>query len=192
MITLIAAMGLFASASQAIPIIHSAHLTGPAENPPNASPGIGDGLVSFDPIAHVLAVSVTFTGLSAPTTVAHIHCCVDPPGTAGVATTTPTFPGFPAGVLAGNYSVTLDTLDAGTWNPAFITAHGGTPAGAEAFFGAGYIAGQSYLNIHTSAFPLGEIRGFLAPVPEPESWALFLGGLVLMGLLARRRKAVAT
>ena len=65
MIILIAAMGLFASASYAIPIIHSAHLTGPAENPPNASPGIGDGLVSFDPIAHVLAVSVTFTGLSA-------------------------------------------------------------------------------------------------------------------------------
>jgi hypothetical protein len=186
-----AAMAMFAATSQAIPIIHSAHLTGPAENPPNESAGIGDTVVSFDPTAHLLGVIVTFSGLGAGTTVAHIHCCVDAPGTAGVATTTPTFPDFSAGVLAGNYSVTLDTLDAGTWNPAFIAAHGGTPAGAEAFFAAGYIAGQSYLNIHTSDFPLGEIRGFLAPVPEPQSWALFLGGLVLMGLIARRRRAVA-
>jgi hypothetical protein len=79
----------------------------------------------------LLGVSVTFSGLLTGTTVAHIHCCVDPPGIAGIATTVPTFLDFPAGVLSGSYNVTLDTLAASTWNPAFITAHGGTPAGAE-------------------------------------------------------------
>jgi hypothetical protein len=43
-----------------------------------------------------------------------------------------------------------------------VTANGGTTAGAEAALLAGLEAGQAYLNIHTTMFPGGEIRGFLA------------------------------
>ena len=49
-------------------------------------------------------------------------------------------------------------------------------------------AGQTYLNIHTGNFPGGEVRGFLAVVPEPGSFGLFalaLGGLLLLGRMRR-------
>ena len=54
---------------------------------------------------------------------------------------------------------------------------------------AGALAGKAYINIHTpGTYAGGEIRGFLAPVPEPETYALMLAGLGALTLLARRRK----
>ena len=105
-------------------------------------------------------VNVSFSGLTSGTTASHIHCCVAPPGNAGVATTTPTFPGFPLGVTAGTYNQTFDMTAATSYNPAFVTANGGVAAAEAALF-AGLQTGQAYLNIHTSMFPGGEIRGFL-------------------------------
>ena len=101
-----------------------------------------------------------------------------------MATTTPTFPGFPLGVTSGAYDHTLDMTDAGSWNPAYVTAQGGTTAGAEAALAASMAAGTAYLNIHTTVVPGGEIRGFLTPVPEPISAGL----LALGGLAALRRR----
>jgi hypothetical protein len=81
---------------------------------------------------------------------------------------------------------------ASSYNPAFVTANGGTTAGAEAALFSAMVAGESYLNIHTSQFPGGEIRGFLiAAVPEPETYAMMLAGLGLLGFIARRRKQKA-
>jgi len=123
-------------------------------------------------------VDVTFAGLLGPTTASHIHAPVlVPGGNAGVATTTPTFAGFPLGVTSGTYLNTLDLTLASSYNPAFVTAHGGTPAGAEAALAGALLNGEAYLNIHTTAFPGGEIRGFLA-LPEPA-----LTGVVAAGLL---------
>ncbi len=177
-------------AASATPITYVATLSGPAESPPNMSPGSGSAVVIIDTATNTLDIeSLTFANLLAGTTASHIHCCTATPltGTAIVATTTPTFPGFPLGVTSGTYSMSFDLTQSSTYNPAFITAHGGTTAGAEAALAAGLAAGEAYLNIHTTSFPNGEIRGFLVPlvvVPEPETW---LFAVVGVGLLAIAR-----
>src|SRR5262245_61527816 len=103
----------------AAPITYTTNLSGPNENPVNASPGIGSATVTIDPAAHTLNLFVLFTGLTAPTSASHIHCCIAPPGTAGVATQTPSFVGFPLGVTFGTFSNTLDTSLTTSWNGAF-------------------------------------------------------------------------
>lgn len=165
-------------------------LSGAAEAPPNDSPGTGMATVGFDVNTHTLVIDVTFSGLLGTTTAAHIHCCTAVPGegTAGVATQTPTFVDFPLEVTAGSYSHVFDTSLASTWNQAFINAHGGTTAGAEAALLAGLDNGEAYLNIHTTFAPGGEIRGFLQPVPEPAEVAMLGIGLPFMLMLARRRR----
>lgn len=172
-------------------IVYTAALDGPSEDPPNASPGTGFARIGFDPIAHVLDVYANFTGLIGTTTNAHVHAPTAVPGAgiAGVATATPTFPGFPSGVTSGTYQATFDTTLASTWNPAFVTAHGGSVANAEAAFGAYLAEGRAYFNIHSTFRPAGEIRGFLQPVPEPASMLVWgVGALGLIGIATRRRR----
>ena len=106
------------------------------------------------------------------TTVSHIHAATATPGsgTAMVATTLPTFPGFPLGVTSGTYdSGLLDLTSATSYHPSFIGANGGTTASAEAALLASAAAGTSYFNIHTTIFPGGELRGVLLPTAVPES-----------------------
>ena len=183
----VAALCLTAVA-QAAPISYFAYLNGTNEAPPNASPGTGIANVTLDVAVHTMLVQVTFTGLVAPNTAAHIHCCTTVPftGTAGVATSVPTFTDFPSGTTSGSYTHLFDTSLASSYNPAFVTAQGGSVAAAEAALAAGMASGQTYLNIHSSTFPNGEIRGFLTPVPEPATM-LLVGG-VLFGLVRAKRK----
>ena len=179
--------------AQAAPMLFRAILSGPNESPPNASLGVGQADVFLDQIANTLQVNVVFSGLSGTTTASHIHCCTAVPGTgtAGVATATPTFPGFPLGVTSGTYSQTFDMTLAGSYNAAFITSHGGTVASAEAALFGGIMADEAYLNIHSNLFPSGEIRGFLTFVPEPVTLSVFGAGLAGIALARRRRKAKA-
>jgi hypothetical protein len=171
----IAVMGVaMALPVAAVPVVYYARLTGAAESPANASPATGSAVVTVDSAANTMLVHVDFAGLTAPNTASHIHCCTGSPGvaTAGVATSTPTFTGFPTGVTSGTYDHLFDMTLASSYNPAFVTAQGSIP-NAEAALFAGMATGRAYLNIHTGNFPGGEIRGFLA-VPEPQSLALML------------------
>ena len=189
----LAAAAALAFAGAAEAVTYFTTLSGPGESPANASPGTGTALVSIDQITNIMDVEVTFSGLLAPTTASHIHCCTLLPltGTAGVATEVPFFDSFPIGVTSGSYTHLFNLLDVASYNPAFVTASGGTAAGAEAALLGGLNAGEAYLNIHTTTFPNGEIRGFLAVVPEPGTWLLTIVGFGLVGVGLRRRPATA-
>jgi CHRD domain-containing protein/PEP-CTERM motif-containing protein len=167
-------------------------LSGASEIPGNSSSGTGTGLVTIDDVANTMEVQVTFAGLTGTTTASHIHCCGAFGTNLGVATQLPLFTGFPTGVTSGTYDHTFDLTQSSTYNPAFVSAAapgggGGTVAGAEASLIAGLKAGTAYLNIHTTAFPGGEIRGYAAPEPG----TLGLVGLSLAGLLVAFRRRIS-
>lgn len=165
----------------------TANASGALEVPPNASPGTS--LVKVDVGSQSMSVDVAFRNLISQTSDAHIHCCTTSAfsGTAPVAVP---FDGFPKGVTYGTYANTFNISDPLSYDPGFIAANGGTPESATTALLNAIAANEAYVNIHTTAFPEGEIRGWLvaAPVPEPTEWALLgvgLGSLLWMG---RRRR----
>lgn len=176
--------------ADAVPITYRATLSGTAEDPPNASPGTGSALVTIDTAANDLHVMFSFADLLGTTTAAHIHGPTAMPldGIAGVVTTTPTFPGTPLGVTTGSYDQSFDLTLASTFNSAFVTAQGGVPE-ASAALAAALAEGTAYLNIHTTSFGMGEIRGFLTPIPLPAALPLLLAGLLALGWAGSTRRS---
>jgi hypothetical protein len=181
----LAAAVICAQVSSAGIITYGTTLTG-AES---GSPGHGTATVIVNTVAQTIEVQFAFSGLISTTTAAHIHCCTAAPGTgtAGVATQTPAFIGFPTGVTSGTYDHTFDLTASSTYNPAFVTAEG-TVAVAETALLNGLATDLTYLNIHTVVNPGGEISGFLVAIPEASTVLLAAGALLGLGIL-RRRKA---
>jgi len=183
-LTMLASSAAFAATST-----FRSTMSGPSEATPNPSPGTGVAMLILDDVALTLSVSVPFMDLTANTTDGHIHCCTAMPliGAAGVAIP---FTGFPLGVTFGLYEHVFDLSDPATYGAAFLSANGGTADSARAVLLAGMNNFQSYVNIHTSAYPPGEIRGFnvLMPVPEPSAWLMLGVGLAGIGFCARRRR----
>ena len=106
---------------------------------------------------------------SAPATASHIHCCTASPGLGNVGVFLG-LTGFPS-ATSGTYSNTF-TLTSSSFSTLLTGAN----------------AGEAYVNVHDSIYPGGEIRGFLAAVPEPGTYALMLAGLAMVGGLARNVK----
>jgi CHRD domain len=198
MLRMIAAIGLLlALTGSAEAVIESFHaplgLTGAQEAPtPVVSPGSGTGTAVFDSVLNTLEVDVAFSGLTSNTNNAHIHCCATLATSAGVAIDF-VAPGFPLGVTSGSFSHTFDLLNTATYTGAYLTASGGTAAGArDRLLGSmrlqtGGNLGIAYFNIHTVNNPPGELRGNIAPIPEPAAVLLALCGFAAATCLRRAR-----
>ncbi|MBY0307140.1 MAG: CHRD domain-containing protein [Phycisphaerales bacterium] len=158
-------------------------MDGPSESPPNASPATGNATITWDSVTRLLTIDLNFLGLIGSSTAAHIHASTPTPfaGTADVATQTPYFAGFPTGVFTDVYTGSLDLTQTASFSTSYVAANGGTAAGAAAALIAAMNSGQAYLNIHSTVFPGGEIRGF---IPAPGAAA----ALALAGLTATRRR----
>lgn len=163
LLQLIVALAL-AGASASAQTTFEAFLSGLGENPPNASPGSGFGTVVLSADQTQITVNENWSGLTAPATASHIH------GPGGAGTNAPIlfpFSGVPA-ATAGAIPQQVFSI---------------TPTQVGYLF-AGYL----YMNVHTSTFPGGEIRGQLLLVPEPSSLALFGLGLGAVALRLRRKR----
>ncbi|HET7845516.1 MAG TPA: CHRD domain-containing protein [Xanthomonadales bacterium] len=113
-------------------------LTGPQVVPPNASPARGTARVTLTPAGDAINVVLAFQGLTGVNTLTHIHG----PAPRGVnATGAPLFVLPTSGGAGGSI----------TAGPLAITA--AQKAQLE--------AGQLYIDVHSAAFPNGEIRGQL-------------------------------
>jgi hypothetical protein len=140
--------------------------------------GTGSGTLTFDTTANTLTFNnITWSGLSADSTLAHIHGPAAPGVSAGVLYgLAPTYTQVGPGIRSGTISGTLP-LVAGT---------GGFTIAEQVSQLEG---GLWYINIHSDGtqggFPGGEIRGQI--VPEPTTLALAGLGLGVAVLVARRR-----
>jgi hypothetical protein len=156
--------------------------------------GSGTLYMEFDSDVNTLAITTTFAGLSGTTTVAHIHCCTATAntGNAGVALAGGaggSLINFPVGVKGATYTQVFDLTSNSVFGLSFLTNNGGTAAGARTAMLAAFDSGRAYFNIHTSpTFGGGEIRAWIAPVPEPGTWALMAAGLMGVAAVARRRQ----
>ncbi len=116
---------------------YHATLNGGQEVPPNASPATGSATVLYDGVSKIY-VHVEFSGLLGAESGCHIHG--------------PALPGFNAGILFG----------IGLGNP--IDAIWVNPGATN----LGYLnGGELYVNVHSTLYPGGEIRGWINEDPTP-------------------------
>jgi hypothetical protein len=179
----VATMLGLAPGAQATIVIFNATLDGLQETPPNSSSASGTASIVFDTTADTVAFNVPFQGLTpaAPGldagTDSHIH--FGAPGIGGPVL-------LPLEPLAGRSSGTL----AGTVNGSVLAPNPFNINNLQDVVNAG-VAGNLYINLHSTAFPNGEIRGQLALVPEPSMVALLLVGLVGAGVARMRIRGTA-
>ncbi len=153
--------------ASAMTFVYNVTLSGLQSVPVTPTTAFGSATVTVDDILDTVSVVMSFTGLiGGNASAAHIHCCAATSGTAPVVIP---FTGFP-NTASGTYSNTFTGVSVANI--------------------VGIEAGLAYINIHDAAFPAGEIRGDIlavSPVPEPESAALMLAGLAMLGVFGRRR-----
>jgi hypothetical protein len=113
-------------------VTYLATLNGASETPANASTATGTATFTYNPTTYILSGTVTFTGIVA--TAAHIHV-----GAVGVAGSVV----FPLGSASPTSPITF------------------TSGALTAQQQSDLMNGLYYVNVHSVAFPAGEIRGQL-------------------------------
>jgi hypothetical protein len=112
---------------------YRATLSGAQEVPPNPSAATGSAEVKVNPSTMAMTYRVTYSGLTGPATMGHIH---GPAGTGQNAGVKIPFPSVAQSPVTGSATLTSEQY-------------------------ADLKGGRYYVNIHTAAHPGGEIRGQL-------------------------------
>lgn len=140
-----------------------AYLSGLEEAPPNASPGSGYATLVLNAAQTHFTLDANWSGLLAPATASHIH------GPGGAGTNAPVLFG-----LSGVPAATAGAIPTQSFSISPVQV--------------GYLfSGYLYVNVHTTVFPGGEIRGQLQLVPEPSAAALFVLGVAATAWNSRRK-----
>ena len=133
---LLLALACFGStySSQATHYTFLQMFSGTQEVPPNASPGQGVIVGTYNDVTNTLAYGIRFSDLTSNTTMGHFHGPALPGQGAGVVLP---FDEFPTGVTSGEYTRMQVITDAQETQ---------------------LLSGLWYANIHTTNFPGGELR----------------------------------
>jgi hypothetical protein len=123
------AQGAQGAQGMIIGALMSARLSGAAQVPPNSSSGSGTAAIKLD--GDILSWVITYQGLTGPVTGAHFHGPAAANANAGVIVP---FAGSLGSPISGSQRLTPPQI-------------------------AGLRSGLWYVNLHTAAFPGGEIRG---------------------------------
>lgn len=108
---------------------------------------------TLNPSTNVLSWTMTFSGLTTNSSASHIHAQAPTSTTASVVLNFATFAGstITLGATSGSASGTIN-LSTQAATPPSLTVSGDSLLKA-------INAGQAYVNVHTSQYPAGEIRG---------------------------------
>lgn len=155
------ALGAATVAAHAVIWTFNVALSGSQEVPPNGATATGVAFGSYDDATNILTLTVQATGFTGVPSAAHVHRA-------------------PAGVNGPVIQGLTNTASGNAWSS------NGNYAMSQANEFA-LISGGTYVNIHTTQFPGGEIRGQLNMVPEPATLLALLGGLGAVALRRRRR-----
>ncbi|HRI03767.1 MAG TPA: DUF2012 domain-containing protein [Pyrinomonadaceae bacterium] len=123
--------------------LFTASLGGNQEVPANASAATGSATVALNEAQNSITVNVTFSGLAAAATAAHIHGAAAPGVNAGIQIALTGFPAATSGTYSNTFAIT----------PTQVTQ---------------MQSGLTYINIHNATFPAGEIRGQLLATPSAD------------------------
>lgn len=136
------ALGFTSAYAQVIEL--RATINGAQETPANTAPGAGSAVMFYDVAANTFDLTVTVNNLANTVTASHIH-----EGAVGVA----------GGVVTNLGSEVVYTRTGTTLTATFLNvAHGGTPLKL--------LQNGAYINLHSAAFPGGEVRGQLIAQPK--------------------------
>lgn len=167
------AAALLPLAASATTTVYSFNLSAAQEVPANMSPAAGSFQLTVNDVADTISFGMAAFNFQSAVTGAHIHLA-------------------PAGSNGGVQYSLLGNADSSGLIFAIPNSFG--IAGSNKAVGSladaiNAMPWNFYVNVHTMGNPGGEIRGQLAPIPEPATYALLAIGLGLVGVAAKRRRA---